>query len=60
VIVVVKDELTFDFVEFHTLAVELGRDVGLPVFGDLRKLLGKVDLGHGFRIISDGERSQRN
>jgi hypothetical protein len=28
------------------LAVELGADVGLPVFVYLRELLGNVDLGH--------------
>jgi hypothetical protein len=60
VVVVVEDKLSLDFVEFHVLAVKFGGDLGLPVLGDLRELFDKVDLGHGFRIISGGERSQRN
>jgi len=51
VIVVVEDELSLDFVEFHALTVEFGSDVGLPVFGDLGELFGKVDLGHVSGII---------
>jgi hypothetical protein len=36
----------FELVELYMLAIEFGRDVGLPVFGDLRKLVGDIDLGH--------------
>jgi hypothetical protein len=32
------------------LAIEFGGDVGLPVFGDLGKLLGDVDFGHGTSV----------
>jgi hypothetical protein len=45
-LVVVEDELAFDLVEFNGLAVELGGDVGLPVFGDPGELFGEVDFGH--------------
>jgi hypothetical protein len=43
----VKDELAIQLDEFDVLAVELGGDAGLVVFGDFGKLLGNVDLGHG-------------
>jgi hypothetical protein len=46
VLVMMKDKFAFELVELYILAIELGGDVGLPVFGDLRKLLGDVDFGH--------------
>jgi hypothetical protein len=47
ILMMVKDELAIQLDEFDVLAVELGGDAGLVVFGDFRKLLGNVDLGHG-------------
>jgi hypothetical protein len=47
VFVVVEDELALEFVELDGLAVELGSDVGLPVFGDFREFFGDVDFVHG-------------
>jgi hypothetical protein len=29
------------------LTVELGADVGLPIFSDFREFFGDVDFGHG-------------
>ena len=46
VFVVVEDELTLEFVELDGLAVELGSDIGLPVFGDFGELFGDVDFVH--------------
>src|SRR5215469_18268514 len=46
VMVMVEDEFSLNFVELHHLAVELGDDIRLPQFSDLRELLGDVDL-HG-------------
>jgi hypothetical protein len=40
----VKYELAFELVQLHILAIKFGRDVGLPVFGDLGKLLNDVDF----------------
>jgi hypothetical protein len=39
-------ESAFELIKLHILAIEFGGDVGLPVFGDLGKLLGDVDFGH--------------
>ncbi len=46
VFVMVKDELALELVELYVLSVELGADVGLPVFGDLREFFGDVHFGH--------------
>jgi hypothetical protein len=46
VIVMVKDELALELVELYMLSVELGADVGLPVFGDFREFFGDVNFGH--------------
>ena len=46
----VKYEFAFELVELQVLAIELGGDVGLPVFGDLGELLGDVDFGHGILV----------
>ena len=43
-VVVVEDELAFDLVELHVLAVEFGGDVGLPVFGDLENFSAMLTL----------------
>ena len=44
--VMMEDEFALDLVEFDVLAVEFGRDVGLPVFRDLGEFFGDIDLGH--------------
>jgi hypothetical protein len=51
VLVMVKDEFAFEFVELDVLAVEFGGDVGLPVFGDLGEFFGEVDLVHRRSLI---------
>jgi hypothetical protein len=56
-LVVVEDELTFDFVELDGLTVEFGCDVGLPVFGNLGEFFGDVDFGHG--IVLERQMSLR-
>jgi hypothetical protein len=45
-LMVMEDELAFELVELHVLAVEFRGDVWLPVFGDSRELFGDVDLVH--------------
>jgi hypothetical protein len=47
VLVMMKDEFALELVELYILAIELGRNVGLPVFGDFRKLVGDIDLRNG-------------
>jgi hypothetical protein len=51
VLVVVEDELAFELVKLHGLAIEFGGYVGLPVFGDLGEFLGEIDFGHGILWI---------
>ena len=46
VFVVMKHEFPLQLIELQMLAVELSRDVGLPVLGDLGEFLGEVDLVH--------------
>jgi hypothetical protein len=46
VFVMVEDELALEFVELDGLAVELGSDVGFPVFVDFGKFFGDVDFVH--------------
>jgi hypothetical protein len=41
-----EDEFTFDLVELHSLTIELGGNVGFPVFRDLREFFGDVHFGH--------------
>jgi hypothetical protein len=41
-----KYEFTLEFVELDQLPVELGGDVGLPIFGDLGELFGDIDFRH--------------
>jgi hypothetical protein len=43
----VEDEFAFELIELQVLAVELGCDVGLPVFGNLGEFFGDVDFVHG-------------
>jgi hypothetical protein len=45
-LVVVEDELAFYLVELDALAVELGGNVGLPVFRNFGELFGDVDFVH--------------
>jgi antitoxin VapB len=39
-------ELALQLIELHMLPIEFGSDVWLPVFGNLRELLGDVDFVH--------------
>jgi hypothetical protein len=50
VLVVMEDELPLQFIKLHMLAVELGSDVGLPVFRNLSELFGDIDLIHGMTL----------
>jgi len=45
-LMVMEDELAFQLVELHVLAVEIRGDVGFPVFGDSSEFFGDVDLVH--------------
>jgi hypothetical protein len=47
VLMMMKHELAFQFVELHMLPVQLGGDVGLPVFLNPSEFVGDVDLVHG-------------
>src|ERR1700686_249125 len=51
VLVMMENELAFQLIELHVLAVEFGGDVGLPVFGDLGEFLGDVYFRHGILTI---------
>jgi hypothetical protein len=44
VFVVMEDELALELIELYALAVQLGGDVGLPVFGNFGEFVGDVDL----------------
>jgi len=56
VFVMMKYEFALDLVELDLLSVELGNDIGLPIFGNFRELLGKVDCLHA---QSDSQRTQK-
>src|ERR1700686_477474 len=45
-LMMVKHELTKDFVELDVLPVQFSYDIRLPVLRNLPKLLGQVDLVH--------------
>jgi len=46
VLMMMEDELALQLVELDVLTVEFGRDVRLPVFGNLGELIGDVNLLH--------------
>jgi hypothetical protein len=58
-IVMVEDEFSFDLVQLYMLSVELGGNVGLPVFGDLGELLSDIDFVHASPIVGMERKSQR-
>jgi hypothetical protein len=41
-----KYEFTLELVELHMLSVELGGNVGLPVFGNPGEFFGDIDFRH--------------
>jgi hypothetical protein len=42
----VKNEFALELVELYVLSVELGSDVGFPVFGNFREFFSDVYFGH--------------
>jgi hypothetical protein len=59
-VMMMEDEFAFNLVELHHLAVELGADVGLPVFGDFGEFFGDIDFAHGRGMARAQEKSQEN
>jgi len=43
-LVVMEDEFAFELIELDRLPVQLGSDVGLPVFGDPGEFFGDIDF----------------
>jgi hypothetical protein len=52
IFVMVKNKIALDLVELDVLSIQLGRDIGLPVFGDLRKLFGQIYFFHKNNSLS--------
>jgi hypothetical protein len=53
-----EHELALQLVELHMLSIQFGGDVRLPVFGNLRKLLGDIDLIHSTSKVTALQRSR--
>jgi hypothetical protein len=49
----VKHELALQLVELHMLTIELGGNVGLPIFRNLGELVSDVDFIH---VLAPGRR----
>src|SRR5215469_3110267 len=49
-IMMMKHELAFDLIQLDLLPIQVGGNVGLPVFGDFGELFRDVDFRHYFSL----------
>jgi hypothetical protein len=51
-LVMMKNKLTLDLVEFDLLAIQFCGDVWFPEFGDLGEFFGDIDFVHGIEFLA--------